>query len=256
MKDIIKKVSKVLTNENFKFVLVGALARDLIFEKYGIKNGLKTKDVDFGVLLDSWEEFESVKKILEDKLSMERDEKKDFRMYLGEIPVDILPFGKIAGPSCTVDWPGKFKDRLKVLGFSEAFENAMDYELEDGESVIKVVIPEMLLAMKIFSWSNSFGSRTKDANDMKLLLEHSMEFIGESDWAIDKSIPMFVGRMKSLISGSEVGDYLHNYLGTKKVIIKIMMGMNNGDVPTEKQDAELRPLCSLLVSSYLAKMEV
>ncbi|MBT7611579.1 MAG: hypothetical protein HN576_17615, partial [Bacteriovoracaceae bacterium] len=58
MKDIVAEVSKIFTRENIDFIVIGALARDIFFEEKNIKLDIKTKDVDFAILVKNWDEFE------------------------------------------------------------------------------------------------------------------------------------------------------------------------------------------------------
>lgn len=47
------------------FFLVGAFARDLLLEmRHGLKAQRATNDVDFGIRVSGWEEFEALKRAL------------------------------------------------------------------------------------------------------------------------------------------------------------------------------------------------
>ena len=95
MKDLVIKVSKIFNRERVAFVLVGAFARDLYFEKNNIKLDVRTKDIDFGILVDTWDNFSKVKSFLKEELKMAEEAHKIYRLMYGGIPVDLIPFGKI-----------------------------------------------------------------------------------------------------------------------------------------------------------------
>ena len=55
------------------------------------------------------------------------------------------------------------------MGFKEACQNAAEIEVEGVKT--KAVIPEMLVALKLNSWSHDTG-RIKDAIDIKCVLDN------------------------------------------------------------------------------------
>ena len=59
--DALLAFTSVLGSLQIRFFLVGAGARDLIFKYYGIKSSRKTEDVDLGIQIDSWEEFNLIR---------------------------------------------------------------------------------------------------------------------------------------------------------------------------------------------------
>ena len=150
MKDLVINISNILNRE-------------------GIKLDVRTKDIDFAVLVENWDEYNKMIDILKKEMGMTEEITIAYRLIYGGIPVDILPFGQIAEPGATVRWPGKFRARMKVQGFQEAFNNAADLIIESA--IVRVIIPEMLVALKLSSWSLA-SSRAKDAMDIRLILEN------------------------------------------------------------------------------------
>ena len=149
MKDLVIKISKIFDRERIGFIVIGALARDIYFEAKSLKLDLRTKDIDFAILVKDWEEFNQIKKLLKNEMRMLEDTEKIYRLICGEIPIDLLPFGGIAEPGATVRWPGQFRARMKVQGFQEAFNNAEEIILEGIK--VKVIIPEMLVALNFLA---------------------------------------------------------------------------------------------------------
>jgi predicted nucleotidyltransferase len=99
MKDLVISISKIFDREDIKFVLIGALARDLYFEEKNITLEIGTKDIDFAILAQDWKEFNQVKDLLKNEMGMTEDTKVIYRLMYGGVPIDLLPFGKIAEPS-------------------------------------------------------------------------------------------------------------------------------------------------------------
>lgn len=157
MKDLMVKVSEIFTRQDIQFVLIGALARDIFLEQKNLDLGVRTKDIDFAILVDTWDEFEKAKCLLKDELGMTQEIGKVYRLLYDLIPIDIIPFGKIAGSETVINWPGKFRSRMKVLGLKEAYDNAATITLSDVD--IKVVIPEMLVPLKLSSWMRVTAER-------------------------------------------------------------------------------------------------
>ena len=79
------------------FFVVGATARDLIFELgHGLPSKRATLDRDFGIRVASWGEFYKLKELLLTTGLFEKNNSVQRLRYRGELLVDILPFGDIA----------------------------------------------------------------------------------------------------------------------------------------------------------------
>lgn len=259
MKELVIKISNIFKREKVKFILIGALARDIFFEEKNIDLDVKTKDIDFAVLVEDWDEFHKVKKNLIDELKMREVKEIEYRLMYGEVPVDLLPFGQIAEPNATVNWPGQFRMRMKVQGFQEAYDTAQEISL--GGASVRIVIPEMLLAMKISSWSH--GDRIKDAVDIRLILENLKVLCPDllDDTYKDKNeglaekfdkdenglrIALLGSRIQSLISGSGLSTYLKTTINTDFNFNKLVIDMNEGNVPDKDTDKKLKSLLTPL----------
>jgi hypothetical protein len=145
---------------------------------------------------------------------------------------------------------------MKVLGFSEALENSG--EIEINKTKVNIVIIEMLVALKLSSWSHGQG-RSRDAGDIRLVLEnikklcpdlsndlHSdentklLEAYSEDESALWISI--FGSRLKLMLNGSELYDYLNNLLSSSANLGGLIKDMNDGRVPDVKLEKHLRDL--------------
>lgn len=245
MKDLVISISKVFDRKKIKFIVIGALARDMYFEEKRLKLDIRTKDIDFAILVENWEEFNQVKELLKKEMGMTEDIQKIYGLMYGAVPVDLLPFGKIAEPGEIVRWPGQFGARMKVQGFQEAFDNAAELLLENVK--VRVVIPEMLVALKLSSWSLG-SSRAKDAMDIRLILENVKTLCPdlENDFHHDVNqtlfekysnnenglwISSFGSRIQTLLANSDLSEYLKNLINSGKTISSLIRDMNEGNVP-------------------------
>lgn len=256
MKDLVISISKIFDREGINFIVIGALARDIYFEEKNLKLDIRTKDVDFAILVKDWDEFNQVKELLKNEMSMTEDAKKVYRLMCGSIPVDLLPFGEIAEPGATVSWPGQFRARMKVQGFQEAFDNAETIVLEGVD--VKVIIPEMLVALKLSSWSHG-ADRAKDAMDIRLVLENVKTLCPdlENDFHNDENeslleqfsndedglwIATLGSRIQTLLGNSDLSGYLKNLMNSGVTISSLIKDMNEGNIPDQKLEEDLQAL--------------
>ena len=213
------------------FLVVGATARDsVLVYGYGCPVERGTTDVDFGIHVASWDEFNALKDRLlaagykADAHKMHKLSREDEEGLRWEI--DIVPFGEIAGNDHVIKWPPKHDIVMSVLGFSEAFQHALDVQIsEDPDIVIPVASPAGLCLLKLVSWlDREVGLRAKDAADFEYLIwsytkipeirdalfeEGQME---AQDWDQTKASAMKLGQDTSSISSSATRDFLKESL--------------------------------------------
>lgn len=172
MKDIIKLIAQHLNEREIPFMIVGAWARDFAALHYGFPQTLGTVDVDIGIIVKSWEGFYKIKQELCEKLNFSQSIDSLHRIQLGNIKVDLLPFGEIGNPDFLIKWKEKFKTEMSIIGWDESFENAFEFDL-DGLG-IKVVSPDLLIFLKLISWHEGGIERERDAQDILFILENSI----------------------------------------------------------------------------------
>ncbi|WIO73860.1 nucleotidyl transferase AbiEii/AbiGii toxin family protein [Porticoccaceae bacterium LTM1] len=158
------------------YLVVGAMARDLVLvHGYGSTIERGTRDIDFGINVASWEDFDALgKRILE--AGYEPDSKQWHRFSCRDeegLPweIDILPFGAIADKDATISWPPKQESLMTVLGFAEAAENALAVTINhDPKIVIPVASPVGVSILKLVSWTERVEFKGKDASDFQYLI--------------------------------------------------------------------------------------
>ena len=175
---IYRVVSSVAAELGIPFFVVGATARDIVLELgYGIKPSRATLDIDLGVKVADWEQFEKLSKQLVATKKFRCSRSAQTLFYENGLPVDIIPFGKISGEDAYISWPPKDDIRMNVLGFDEAYSTALLVRLNSNPNLeIHFASPAGWALLKIFSWCDRSGEdRTKDALDLSLILRNYAE---------------------------------------------------------------------------------
>lgn len=155
------------------YLVIGATARDIILHHgYGAAIERGTRDIDFGIQVQNWDQFEQLKEHLL-KNGFTPDQTKVHQLVTtvpnGESwEIDIIPFGNIAGDGNSITWPPQHDIGMSVTGFNEAFKHALDVKIANNPNLnIKVASPAGMLLLKLISWlEREHGVRRKDAMDI------------------------------------------------------------------------------------------
>ncbi|PYT28816.1 MAG: hypothetical protein DMG57_13610 [Acidobacteria bacterium] len=90
----------------------GATARDLILVNvHGLRPGRATRDIDFGIAVESWDQFARLKEGLVATGAFESDQRMLQRLTYSDkaaefsIPVDLIPFRGVASADSTIERP-------------------------------------------------------------------------------------------------------------------------------------------------------
>jgi predicted nucleotidyltransferase len=155
------------------FFVVGASARDFILEHcYGIKPRRMTKDIDLGVEIADWEQFNQLKASLIATNKFSSDENEPQRFHCESVIVDIVPFGAITDENKRISWPPEHEIFMSMFGFKEAYEYSITVKLSsDPEINIKLATLPGLAVMKIISWKEKYPERKRDAEDLLLIMQ-------------------------------------------------------------------------------------
>ena len=99
---ILELIDRFLRDAKVRYMLVGATARDLLlYHVFGHAVTRATYDLDFAILVDSWEQFATVKQLFLDIPGFTDKGRNAQRLHyqptgaLFETIVDIIPFGKL-----------------------------------------------------------------------------------------------------------------------------------------------------------------
>ncbi|MDE1179349.1 nucleotidyl transferase AbiEii/AbiGii toxin family protein [Paraburkholderia sp.] len=162
-------------------VVAGATARDiLLWHVYGQRPDRATRDVDVAVCAVSWDAHEAFIAALEGTGLFARDRNAQQRLMFRDpetgrpVPLDLVPFGQIEQPEGSIGWPPAGETVMRVLGFQEAFDTAVDVEVDAGLVVPVVTLPA-LAVLKLLAWQDRRAQSNKDASDLLLLLRHYLD---------------------------------------------------------------------------------
>lgn len=161
------------------YLIVGATARDIVLvHGYGAAIERGTRDIDFGIQVRTWQQFEKLKaRLIESGFAPDKEKVHQLTTTDSEgMPweIDIIPFGLIAGEQQEIAWPPKYEFIMRVLGFAEAYENALSVIIaEDPKITVHVASPAGMLLLKFIAWlERSEDIRPKDAADIYYLTSH------------------------------------------------------------------------------------
>jgi predicted nucleotidyltransferase len=142
------------------FFVVGATARDYILELFHNRPPHRmTKDIDLAVQVETWSQYDKlIKALLAAGKFAETPEKHRFRC--DGVPVDIVPFGALAGKDKVLRWPPEQEIIMSVLGFRTA-------------PLLEVKVPTLagLALIKLMAWNDAYPNRQKDAEDLLFIMQ-------------------------------------------------------------------------------------
>jgi len=213
------------------FLVVGAMARDMVLvHGYGSTIERGTRDVDFGINVASWDEFSALRDSLLEA-GYERDAGKYHRLTCEDkegLPweIDIVPFGEIADGENRIHWPPEQDFVMNVLGFSEAFEDALDVQIsEEPNIIIPVASPAGICLLKLVSWlDREVELRGKDATDVEYLIQsyskipeiydalYDEGYMEAREWDETKASAMKLGEDVAEIASMETIEFLEEEL--------------------------------------------
>lgn len=173
---ILRIVEQETAARGILFFIVGATARDLVLQHgHNIPVHRHTLDLDIGVDVASWDEFQQLKDALIDsgRFSATNDPQ---RLRYENFVVDIVPYGGVSPDARTISWPPDQQVMMNIMGFAEAYASGLTVRLSE-EPLLDIRVPTVagMALMKPISWHDSYPIRPKDAEDMLFLMEHYAE---------------------------------------------------------------------------------
>ena len=177
------------------YFVAGATARDLILVNvHGLQPGRATLDIDFGIAVESWEQFASLKERLTGTGDFAPHRRAQQRLIYTDrttgfsMPVDLIPFGGVASADGTIAWPPSRDIVMNVAGFEEALESSVLVEIEEGLTVRVASTPGLTL-LKLTAWADRGRENNKDATDIYRLLTAYAD-AGNTDRLYDQELDL------------------------------------------------------------------
>jgi len=172
---VLTNIREVAQEVGIHFIAVGAFARDVIFEHiHRIPAPRLTEDIDIGVEVASWEEFQRLTSILIERgLFAATGLPHRFTGVASAAIVDIVPYGGISDEMKRISWPPDHDIIMSMLGFEEAYQSALKVRIS-SEPLLEILVPSIpaLALMKIISWDDAYPKRERDAHDLLFILEN------------------------------------------------------------------------------------
>lgn len=205
---ILSEIDTIARDLKLAIFIVGATARDILLQHaHGIHPARATLDVDIGVYVSDWNQFQNLKEALvrTGKFSSTRQAQR--LLFDDELPLDIVPFGGVAEENDSILWPPEHDIRMSTLGFQECHQHAISVLMRaKPDLVVKVVSLAGLAILKLVSWDDSIERRGKDATDLLLIMRNyiaagnmdrffeEVDILKEEDSDYDRSSARFLGR--------------------------------------------------------------
>jgi len=206
---ILSEIDRIADRLRLAYFILGATARDILLQyAHDIYSTRATVDIDIGVLVSDWNQFQALKQALASTGKFTPTRQAQRLMYEDEFPVDIIPFGGIAQDVGSISWPPEYEIEMSIAGFRECYQHAISVKASTNpELLVKVVSLAGLAIMKIVSWDDSSERRGKDAADLFIIIrnyiaagnmdrffEEEGDILSEEDFDYDLSSARFLGR--------------------------------------------------------------
>ncbi len=224
--------------------IVGAMARDLVLvNAFGLRSGGATRDIDFGLSVECWEEFQMLKTALVETGQFEATPKVAHRLIWKDpetgatTPVDLIPFGGVASEDKTIAWPPSRDFAMSVAGFEEASESAIRLQVED-DLVVRVASLPGLTVLKLIAWEGRRNESDKDAADLRHLLfyygdagnlhrlyEREMPLLEAAGFDIELAGAQLLGRDAARICHKDTGARIRALLDSEPLIDQLIVQM-------------------------------
>ena len=175
--EALEEIANTVHSEDIPFFIMGATARDLIIEKgHNIKPFRATLDIDIGVRVLNWSQYNKLKDSLVATGKFKKTKEYQKLIFQDSLYIDLIPFGPIVDKMGNIKWPPEREIVMHIIGFEEAFTNSQTVRLRDDPILdINVVTLAGLAVMKIVSWNYGYPNRRKDTSDLALIMSKYLD---------------------------------------------------------------------------------
>lgn len=143
---------------------------------HGIDTLRATRDIDFGVYVSAWAQYEKLKKDLETTGKFIPTEVGHRLKYKSSLIIDLIPFGPIADRNNKISWPPKHEIEMSTLRFDESYEHSLTIRLRSKPTLdIPFVSLAGLALLKIIAWDDKNSDNDKDADDLAFMIRNYID---------------------------------------------------------------------------------
>jgi len=225
--DLLLAVDSTAATLGVTYCIIGAFARDVVLGLcFGIDTGEATRDIDFGLMMDDWAQFDDLRARLIARKEFAEHRGIPHRLtFRGVRQLDLMPFGGVERKPGEIAWPPEFATVMSTLGLRQAYSRALPITIAKGRSV-PFVSPAALMLLKLIAWSER-GSAVdrRDARDLGLLLKTYLRagneerlygelvaLLDEPDFDYDAAGARILGRDLAGVAGREARARLEQIL--------------------------------------------
>ncbi|MBE0658298.1 MAG: nucleotidyl transferase AbiEii/AbiGii toxin family protein [Bryobacteraceae bacterium] len=192
---ILRGVSKAATVLKIDFFVAGAMARDIVLVNvWGQAPGRATRDIDLGVAVEDWVQFDLLKAGLCEQREFRVVPKISHRLLYSageafpDLPIDLIPFGGVADAGGQITWPPKDEVIMSVAGFRDAQRSALPIRIEE-HLIVPVASLAGLVILKLLAWDDRRMETNKDALDLCRVLS-TYDRAGNEDRLFEQELPL------------------------------------------------------------------
>jgi len=222
------------------YFIVGATARDMVLSMgYGIDISRATADIDLGINVSSWDEFDQLKMALVKTGQFSDHRARQRLVFDNSIPIDIVPFGAISSADGNIRWPPEQDEVMNVVGFEDAFKLAQPVRLREEPPLdINFASPLGLAVMKLVAWNDRNAAGNKDAIDLATVLRTYLD-AGNRERLYSDHADLLTEDFDYVLAGAELlGRDIASSVSsvTRKLMIEILQ--QETDVDSQSRLAE------------------
>lgn len=236
-KEVFDIIDEVMINMKCPYYLVGVSAIALRIAHMGSKPPRGTKDIDFAVMVSSFEEYDEILHKLTSKGFTKTESSWTLNHKKYDVVIDMMPFGKIE-EAFTIDFDER-QSELHVLGFKEVLGHPEHLQIEDKQVLIPP-FPGMLL-LKLIAWNDRPEIRKDDLLDILRIIEYYYEL--NEDEILTDHYDTFVDAEtfdKWLISAEVLGKKTIIYLSQSALLKKTVFEILKNNINAKEQSPILK----------------
>lgn len=252
---VLLAVDAVAQARGYEYFLVGATARHvLLVNALGLPPARATRDIDFGLAVESWDQFNTFRQSLTEQNCFRTSGNRPHRLYYRDIsgewetPIDLIPFGPIASVDGTVAWPPEEDIVMNVAGFDEALRAAVLVKIDETLTAKVASLPGLTI-LKFIAWLDRRRENNKDATDLYTLLStyatagntdrlyiDELEVLESADFDLESAGAQLLGRDVARICEAGCWRSINDILQSEQLTDELITQINQvtdpfGDYP-------------------------
>src|SRR5690554_53901 len=170
LKTLLVKLTDFFNSKGLKFYVIGAAARDIMMRQIlTCKPTRMTTDLDIAISSPDRGVYDEISEGLM-SIGFEKSRMETQKFYFGDYELDIVPFGEVAKDKDNIYWPPDETFMMSVKGFNEILDDMVRVNV-DEEFDIYITSLKGLFLLKWYAWLDRNNTKTKDAEDMCLILQ-------------------------------------------------------------------------------------